>query len=369
MTRMSLTLVLISTAFLTGCANTPTGSLYWKYDLGADFSEMKELMDSPEFKAQINDGTDYMIPTCGFADNQDTAEILEYLIEIGGDVTICYYWNDNFTTPLHEAVKGNAINNVSILLANGADPNFEDTAGETPLGIAEEEGYNEIAEMIKSYEDDWQKTKSINDINAFKEYLEQYPKALHSDEAKLKLALLESINESKAETNIAVTELNQKLEEPILEHITNNDTSSNIEEPEEAVSKNTANTPTVDVEEPKEAVSKNTVNNTTPTALEETKAEAEASEPISPTPSPKVDFACTFYSREQCTEYVLDDKGQIDDMKTLCFQSFGNVEASCKGGVPNCSYRTSKGMEIAYAYYSDNFYFKESCTDGGGKLR
>lgn len=90
---------------------------------------------------------------------------------------------------------------------------------------------------------------------------------------------------------------------------------------------------------------------------------------ISTPPSPKVDFACTFYSKKQCDEYIMDDKGQIDDMKTLCFQSFGNVEASCRQEAPSCSYRTSWGLKIAYAYYSDNFYFKQSCIDGGGELR
>ncbi|GGC94704.1 hypothetical protein GCM10007418_12840 [Halopseudomonas salina] len=65
----------------------------------------------------------------------------------------------------------------------------------------------------------------------------------------------------------------------------------------------------------------------------------------------------------------MDDKEQIDDMKTLCFQSFGNVEASCRRGTPSCSYRTSLGLKISYAYYSDNSYFKQSCIDGGGELR
>ena len=125
-------------------------------------------------------------------------------------------------------------------------------------------------------------------------------------------------------------------------------------------------------EESNETVSKNTVSNAQPIPLEETKAigsEAQASAQISIPLSPEIDFACTFYSRNQCDEYIIDDKGGIDDMKALCFQSFGNVEASCKVGAPSCAYRTSWGLKISYAYNSDNFYFKQSCIDGGGELR
>ncbi|WP_211183759.1 ankyrin repeat domain-containing protein [Pseudoalteromonas arctica] len=351
MIKRFVSLALISTAALTGCTSTPTGDLYWKYDMGADFNEMKALMDSPEFRAQVNDDTHYTIPTCGFADIKNSAEILEYLINVGGSVTSCHS-RRYFTTPLHKAVKGNSIKNVSILLANGADPNIENFDGETPLGIAEEEGYYKITEMINSYENDWQKAKSDNEINAFKEYLEQYPTALHSDKAKLKIALLESINEPKIDTGVAVTELDTK------------------ELHQEQVTTEMNQIPKL--EESNESASSNTKGNTQPIPLEEKKAEGsetQASTQISTSPSLEIDFACTFYSRNQCDEYIMDDKGQIDEMKTLCFQSFGNVEASCRGEAPSCSYRTSWGLRIAYAYNPDNFYFKQSCIDGGGELR
>ncbi|WP_420555094.1 ankyrin repeat domain-containing protein [Neptuniibacter marinus] len=353
MIKRFISLALISTAVLTGCASTPTGDLYWKSDTGADFNEMKALMDSPEFRAQINDGTHYTIPTCGFADNKNATEILEYLIKIGGAVTSCHSGIYRyFTTPLHEAVKGNSIKNASILLANGADPNIENSDGETPLGIAEEEAYHEIAEMINSYENDWQKAKSDNEINAFKEYLEQYPNALHSDEARLKVALLESMNEPEVNARVVVTEPDAKeLQQEQLATEMNQIPKS---------------------EESNKPVSKSTVSNAQPIPLEEKKAgggETQASTQISIPPSPKIDFACTFYSRKQCDEYIMDDKGQIEDMKTLCFQSFGNVEASCRGGAPSCSYSTSWGLKVSYAYNSDNSYFKQSCIDGGGELR
>jgi hypothetical protein len=353
MIKISISLALISAAVLTGCTSTPTGDLYWKSDMGADFNEMKALMDTPEFRAQINDGTHYTIPTCGFADNKNSAEILEYLIEIGGSVTSCH--SDiyrYFTTPLHKAIKGNLIDNASVLLANGADPNIENSDGETPLGIAEQEGYHDIEEMINSYENDWHKAKSDNEINAFKEYLEQYPKALHSDEAKLKVALLESINEPEVNASVVVTESDAKeLQQEQLATETNQIPQS---------------------EESNQPVSKSTASNAQPIPLEEKKAEGretQASTQIAIPSSPQIDFACAFYSRNQCDEYIMDDKRQIDDMKTLCFQSFGNVEASCKVGGSNCSYRTSWGLKISYTYNSDSFYFKQSCIDGGGELR
>jgi hypothetical protein len=353
MIKRSISLALTSAAALTACTSTPTGDLYWMSDMGADFNEMKVLMDTPEFRAQINDGTHYTIPTCGYADNKDSAEILEYLIKVGGSVTSCHSGIYRyFTTPLHEAVKGNLIENASVLLANGADPNIENSDGETPLGIAEEEGYHKIAEMINSYENDWRKAKSDNEINAFNEYLEQYPKALHSDEARLKVALLESMNEPEVNASVVVTEPDAK--EPQQEQLATE--TNQIPKSEEL----------------NEAVSKNTMSNAQPIALEEKKAEgseAQASAQISISPSPEIDFACTFYSRNQCDEYIMDDKGGIDDMKTLCFQSFGNVEASCRVGAPSCAYRTSWGSKISYAYNSDNFHFKQSCVDGGGELR
>ena len=72
MIKKNISLAFISAAALAGCASTPTGDLYWKYDLGADFNEMKALMDSPEFRAQVNDSTHYTIPICGFADEENT---------------------------------------------------------------------------------------------------------------------------------------------------------------------------------------------------------------------------------------------------------------------------------------------------------
>ncbi|HIQ54726.1 MAG TPA: ankyrin repeat domain-containing protein, partial [Pseudomonas pachastrellae] len=205
MIKKNISLAFISAAALAGCASTPTGDLYWKYDLGADFNEMKALMDSPEFRAQVNDSTHYTIPICGFADEENTTEIIEYLIKVGGDVTSCRE-RGYFTTPLHVAVKGNSIENASILLANGADPNVENYDGETPLGIAEKEGYYKIAKMINSYEEDWQKANSEGEVNAFEEYLEQYPNAMHSAEAKLKLALLESMSDPEANAGSVVAE-------------------------------------------------------------------------------------------------------------------------------------------------------------------
>ncbi|HCA23761.1 MAG TPA: hypothetical protein DEP32_06305 [Pseudomonas sp.] len=350
MIKKNISLAFISAAALAGCASTPTGDLYWKYDLGADFNEMKALMDSPEFRAQVNDSTHYTIPICGFADEENTTEIIEYLIKVGGDVTSCRE-RGYFTTPLHVAVKGNSIENASILLANGADPNVENYDGETPLGIAEKEGYYKIAKMINSYEEDWQKANSEGEVNAFEEYLEQYPNAMHSAEAKLKLALLESMSDPEANAGsvVAETETRELFQEGLA---TDMNQVPKLEKPDEAVSSNTA-------------------SNAQAVSLEENKTE-DSEKQISThvaTSSPSIDFACAFYSREQCDEYIVDDKSQVDDMKTLCFQSFGNVEASCRGGAPSCSYRTSWGLNISYNYSSDSFYFKQSCIEGGGELR
>jgi len=54
-------------------------------------------------------------------------------------------------TPLHEAVLGNKQSIVQILVNNNADPNIQDTDGNTPVHYAAEMSYEEIfSTLMKS---------------------------------------------------------------------------------------------------------------------------------------------------------------------------------------------------------------------------
>src|SRR5689334_10975583 len=55
---------------------------------------------------------------------------------------------------LHEAVKANDAERVRALLHSGADPNFRDPLGSTPLHDAAWNGYREIAELLIEYHAD-----------------------------------------------------------------------------------------------------------------------------------------------------------------------------------------------------------------------
>ena len=53
-------------------------------------------------------------------------------------------------TPLHQAVEHCDIGMVRLLLDYGADPDIEDHQGKTPVRLAEENGYDEIAALLRS---------------------------------------------------------------------------------------------------------------------------------------------------------------------------------------------------------------------------
>lgn len=78
------------------------------------------------------------------------AAVIERLIQVGADIN-AKARNDE--TPLHKAADYGNIDAVRVLLAHGADPNSVDTAGKTPLDLAESTNYSttkKIVEMLKA---------------------------------------------------------------------------------------------------------------------------------------------------------------------------------------------------------------------------
>lgn len=54
-------------------------------------------------------------------------------------------------TPLHWAVEEDHPNLVPLLLKHGADPYAESKGGETPITIAQELGFNDLAQIMSTY--------------------------------------------------------------------------------------------------------------------------------------------------------------------------------------------------------------------------
>lgn len=75
------------------------------------------------------------------------AEMVELLIQNGADVN---YKNDIGKTPIECAVRGGNIQIVKLLLAKGADPNVKDFRGRTLLRLAEIDGHQDIVRLLST---------------------------------------------------------------------------------------------------------------------------------------------------------------------------------------------------------------------------
>lgn len=81
---------------------------------------------------------------------QDNTRIVELLIDAGFDVNAV--GPRNGYTPLHDAVWGNNLPALKILVANGGDITIEGLDGNTPLEKAIDENKSDIVAYLKSIE-------------------------------------------------------------------------------------------------------------------------------------------------------------------------------------------------------------------------
>lgn len=72
----------------------------------------------------------------------------ELLISKGADIK-AKDGSSNQITPLHFAVRNRDKMMVELLVSKGADVRARDTTGNTPLRIAEKNGYTEIVELLR----------------------------------------------------------------------------------------------------------------------------------------------------------------------------------------------------------------------------
>jgi cytohesin len=77
-------------------------------------------------------------------------DYVEFLLANGADVRAI---ESDGWTPLHHAALGGNKEIVEMLLAKGADANARDKDGKTPFIVARDEGYPDIAELIKKHQD------------------------------------------------------------------------------------------------------------------------------------------------------------------------------------------------------------------------
>jgi len=121
----------------------------------AGLAEVKSMLASDPHlihKRDTDGGT--MLHAAAAADRED---IVRLLLEAGADINAGNYpdtmkFYTRLMTPLHRAVCSNSKSCVEVLLAAGADVHAKDKMGETPLQLAAEYGYTEIAELLLTYD-------------------------------------------------------------------------------------------------------------------------------------------------------------------------------------------------------------------------
>ena len=122
-------------------------------------SDVAGLLIAKGADVNARDESDY-IPLHPAAKN-GLVEVVEMLISKGSDVNAKTTWGE---TPLHSAISGKTpwysttpttldgkTRVVRVLIANGADVNAQDAWGGTPLKMAQENGYTEIAELLREH--------------------------------------------------------------------------------------------------------------------------------------------------------------------------------------------------------------------------
>lgn len=84
-------------------------------------------------------------------DRPDARGRLKLAIANGADVN---ERDENGYTALHGAAENNIVENVRLLLANGANPTATTRDGKTPLDFAKSAGHNEVVANLKAHLDD-----------------------------------------------------------------------------------------------------------------------------------------------------------------------------------------------------------------------
>lgn len=175
---------------ITGCSTSPYLHLYSMVDLNASNEDLITVINQPGFDANAEQGKNWVPPLCALADLDERNEVIEHLISKGASVNNCYN-NRARTYPLHQAAEGNAPNNIRSLLAHGANLHLVDYKQRTPLAVAIEERNQEAITVLRQAqqaESAWQQAQKENTVEAYKQFLHDYPFSHFREEAGLKLS-------------------------------------------------------------------------------------------------------------------------------------------------------------------------------------
>ncbi|WLR42895.1 ankyrin repeat domain-containing protein [Bacillus carboniphilus] len=109
------------------------------------YNEYMEYIEDPNI---VNDSDESLLT---YACMHASIDIIEDLVNRGANIN---YSDDWGYTPLLNAIASEReVEIIQFLLENGANPNFTQEDGLTALQLAEENGYDDIVEAIKSHMD------------------------------------------------------------------------------------------------------------------------------------------------------------------------------------------------------------------------